>query len=298
MIKILDLRFLDSSETIGAFLLETSAGPVLFETGPHSTYATLSAELAKYNYTPEDVKHVFVTHIHLDHAGAAWAFAEKGAMIYMHPFGEKHLADPSKLLESARRIYKDKMDMLWGQLHPIAKTQIHTVEHSEEITVGDQTIKAWYTPGHAVHHVAWQIGGSLIGGDVTGVKINDGMIVPPCPPPDINVEDWLASIRLIRDLPLTEIYLTHFGRVTDIKAHLEKLEYILLDWAAWMKPHFDNEADPKMVTPKFQEYVAGQLAEAGLDKADIQRYEKANPPWMSVFGLMRYWKKAEERKNA
>ena len=103
----------------------------------------------------------------------------------------------------------------------------------------------WHTPGHAVHHIAWQIGDKLISGDVAGVRINLGFIVHPCPPTDINIEDWINSIKLIRKLNLSEIYLTHFGKITDIEYHLNRLENILLDWANWIKPHFEANADLK-----------------------------------------------------
>ena len=109
MIHILDLKFLDNDLTIAAFLVETSEGPILIETGPHSTFQQLSSEIQRVGFQVEDVKHVFLTHIHLDHAGAAWAFAEMGATIYVHPFGYKHLQNPVKLMESAKRIYQNQI---------------------------------------------------------------------------------------------------------------------------------------------------------------------------------------------
>ena len=119
---------------------------MLIETGPHSTFATLEANLSERGYRIADVKHVFITHIHLDHAGAAWAFAEQGATIYLHPFGYKHMKDPSRLIDSASRIYGDQMDRLWGQLKPIDEYRLQVVEHEEIITIGDCEIKAWHTP--------------------------------------------------------------------------------------------------------------------------------------------------------
>lgn len=291
MIKVLDLEFLGSTNTIGSFLIASSAGPILVETGPHSTYKTLERKLAAVGYTTQDIKHVFITHIHLDHAGAAWAFAEQGATIYLHPFGARHFVDTTKLAASAKRIYKDKMDFLWGQLRNTPEEQMYLAAHGEVIEIGDTKITAWHTPGHAVHHIAWQIGKSLIAGDVAGVKINDGIVVPPCPPPDINVEDWQNSIALIRQLDLEELYLAHYGKVTDIDAHLTALETILLDWAAWMKPHWEAGTAHAEIVPLFQAYTQGQLEAKGIKGEDLMRYEKANPSWMSVAGLMRYWKK-------
>lgn len=293
MIKVLDLHFLDKSDTIAAFLAETSAGPILFETGPYSTFSHLKAGLAAQGYQPEDIAHVFITHIHLDHAGAAWAMAEAGATIYLHPFGQAHMHDPSKLVASATRIYGDDMERLWSTMKGIPAAQLKTVEHEDTIKIGDTEITAWHTPGHAVHHIAWQVGSVLIAGDVAGVKIGAAPVVPPCPPPDINVEDWQASLNLIRQLPLQNIYLTHYGRIAgaNIPVHLDELEQELLDWAEWMKPHFEAGSDPKSITPEFMAWVQGRLIEKGVSASMLEIYENANPSWMSVAGLLRYWKK-------
>jgi len=294
MIKTIDLNFLGHQETIASYLIKTSEGPVLIETGPHSTLPVLRKGLEKNGFKLEDVKHVFLTHIHLDHAGSAWVFAEHGATIHLHPFGKRHMAHPEKLLASAKMIYKEDMDRLWGTLKPIPEEQLHTVEHNEIIRIGDLKLKALFTPGHAVHHIAWAMGKVLFTGDVAGVKIGDGIVVPPCPPPDINVEDWKASLKLIRQKRFETLYLTHFDKVTNPKEHLRELEGRLSNWANWIKPYFDQGADPKDVTPLFQEYVKKQLMAGGVSGETLEKYEGANPSWMSVAGLMRYWRKKLE----
>lgn len=295
MIDIIDLNFLDSKETIATFLVPSSDGYILFETGPYSTFPTLEKALNNRNISIEQVKHIFLTHIHFDHAGAAWAFAKTGATIYLHPSGKRHLHNPEKLYNSAKRIYQDKMEYLWGKMEGIPEEQLQTVAHERVLQIGDVTIKALHTPGHAVHHIAWKIGNEIITGDVGGVKINDGVVVPPCPPPDINVEDWQHSIRLLKAENPTAFYLTHFGKVTGTDAHLNKLETQLLDWANWMKPYFEEKVDHAEVTPKFQAYVREQLKSSGVQsEQELEKYEKANPSWMSVSGLMRYWKKRTE----
>ena len=126
---------------------------------------------------------------------------------------------------------------------------------------------------------------------MAGVRIDNGRIVPPCPPPDINVEDWRDSIRLLRELKPAALYLTHFGRYTDVEEHLEKLEERLLEWAGWMRPYFEAGADVKEITPKFEAFVGEQLKQAGITGEQLAKYGNANPPWMSVAGLLRYWKK-------
>ena len=271
--------------------METSAGPILIESGPHSTFETLKKGINDLGFKVSDIQHLFLSHIHFDHAGAAWAFAEQGATIYVHPFGAPHLSHPERLVESARRIYKDQMDSLWGAMNPIPKEQIISVKNEEEFTIGDTTMKAWHTPGHAVHHIAWQFGDEMMAGDVAGVKINGEMVVPPCPPPDINIEDWVASINILRSLNLKTIYISHFGKITNIETHLNELEEILWDWANWMKPHFEAGSSVPEIVPLFVEHVKNQMLEKGMSEAAVKQYEASNPSFMSVAGLMRYWKK-------
>jgi glyoxylase-like metal-dependent hydrolase (beta-lactamase superfamily II) len=291
MIRIIDLNFLGHEETIAAFLVETSEGPLLIETGPHSTWASMREGLKLVGYSPEDIRHVLLTHIHLDHAGAAWAFAQLGATIYVHPAGIPHLIDPSRLLESARRIYAEHMDRLWGELHPIPETSLKAVAHKEVLIFGDTSVHAWHTPGHAIHHIAWEIGEDMFCGDVAGVRIGEGPVVPPCPPPDIHVEDWQASIALLKYRKPERLWLTHYGAVDNPEKHLNELEARLLERAAWMKSHAEANRTTEELTPLFQAYSKKELEREGLDEEMLVRYENANPAWMSVAGLLRYWKK-------
>ncbi len=193
MVHIIDLKFQGSSESIAAFILESDIGPILFETGPYSTFHTLKIEIEKIGYTISDIKHVFISHIHFDHAGAAWKFAEHGASIYVHPAGLPHLNNPEKLWGSAVRIYGASMEKLWGVMEPISLDNLVPLMHLECLQLGGFEIKALHTPGHAVHHIAFSLNDMVFGGDVAGVCIGDGPVVPPCPPPDIHIEDWCAS---------------------------------------------------------------------------------------------------------
>lgn len=294
-IHILDLGFQDLENAIAVFVVEGPQGLALIETGPASTLPHLESALAQKGWQISDFQQVFLSHIHFDHAGAAWAFAEKGAHIYVHPKGLPHMAAPEKLYNSARMIYGDQMGALWGEMRPIPETQLTAPEHGSLITACGLQFRPWYTPGHAVHHIAWQVsdGGEtvLFTGDVAGVKIANGPVMPPCPPPDIHVEDWQASIQLMRELPVETLFLTHFGKITDKLTHLGELETRLLSWATWMRPYAEQQADPAAIVPAFQAFVQAQLLEAGLAHSDLQRYEAANPAFMSVAGLMRYWKK-------
>jgi len=299
-IHTLDLQFLGIERSIAVFVVEGPGGLALVECGPASTLPHLKAVLQENGWKMEDFKHIFLSHIHFDHAGAAWAFAAHSASIYVHPKGLPHLAQPEKLYNSARMIYGDDMDRLWGAMHPIPETQLYAPEHGEIIEAIGLQFRCWYTPGHAVHHIAWEVSSStaqstaesvVFTGDVGGVRMSSGPVMPPCPPPDIQVEDWQASIELLRNLPSNRLFLTHFGEIRDKNDHLDALEKRLLAWAAWIRPYAETDTAPESIVKRFQEFVHTELTLAGVPAEDLPRYEAANPAFMSVAGLMRYWKK-------
>lgn len=298
MIHTLDLRF-GRPRTIAAYLVETSAGPVLVETGPESTYPRLKEALAEHGVSPADLQAVFVSHIHLDHAGAAWRLVADGApVVYVHPRGAPHLVDPSRLWESASRIYGDQMEKLWGRSGPVPQDRVRAVEDGEEVAVGASRFLALDTPGHAGHHHAWVTDGVIFSGDVGGVRIGGGPVVPPFPPPEIHLERWKASLDRLRGLGAAEIRPTHFGAYADVAAHLDDLEDRMFRWAervlGWMREGLDEEA----MIPRFEELVAGELRAAGLDEEALAEYEIADPAWMSVPGLVRYWRKVHPERVA
>ncbi|HKK88885.1 MAG TPA: MBL fold metallo-hydrolase [Saprospiraceae bacterium] len=295
-LNIIDLQFLQSSQVIAAFLIQEGTRNILVETGPASTLKTLNEALSQYGLQPEDITDVLLTHIHFDHAGAAWYFASKGAHVYVHPLGYPHLSHPEKLLASARRIYKAKMDELWGDIHAIPEDKLTAIEDREELQLGTLKWIAHHTPGHAKHHIAWQLGDLLFTGDVAGVSLQGRAVVPPCPPPDIDLEDWDRSIQRIRELELQKLLLTHFGEVTDIEAHLSKLSDELQYWADWIREN-GIEKNPEIVIPEFVMMTEERLKKQGLEKYWIERYHKANPPEMSVTGLQRYWSKKKVKED-
>lgn len=293
-IEVLDLHFMNASDAIASFLIESKDGLILIESGPESTFKTLTKAITKAGHDWKDVKHVLLTHIHFDHAGAAWKFAENGAKIYVHPIGLPHLQNPERLWNSAKRIYKEEMEILWGEMQPIDENLLVPVKDGEQIAIGEHRFKVHYTPGHAVHHNSYQIGSAIFTGDVAGVHIHHGPVQPPCPPPDIDVGLWKLSIQKLKNLHPEVLYLTHYGMVANPQEHLTHLEKELEDWANWMKPHYDIGASPEVIIPDFMAYTKQKLLDAGVSRPDIARYERANPSWMSVTGLLRYWKLKEQ----
>lgn len=295
MIKVIDLQFHGIPNAVASFLLRTEDGPVLVETGPSSTLETLLQEIRKSGHHPEDIHHVFLTHIHLDHAGAAWWFAERRARIYLHPKGIKHMEDPSRLINSARLIYKDQMESLWGEIKPIPRSQMKEVEDMEVVQLGKTKIQALHTPGHAIHHISWKVDESLFTGDVAGIKIGDGPVMPPCPPPDIDLEAWNESIEKMMNSPVKNLFLTHYGMVNDKENHLADLKEILNQWANFIKLKWQQRYEVTLIVEEFQQYVHEQLRQKGINESGIQQYETANPSWMSVHGLIRYWEKKAQK---
>ncbi len=212
----LDLNFQGMPRSIAAYLVRRGDSVVLVECGPGSTVAALQAGLAQEGLQPRDVTHVLLTHIHLDHAGAAGWMAAQGALIHVHPVGAAHMLAPEKLLRSARRIYGDQMDTLWGDFLPVPQSKLHVVNDGEETVVGGLRFVAIDTPGHAEHHHAYLLDDLCFSGDVGGVRIPGyPYLRVPMPPPELHFEKWHASVRRLQALPMRRIAPTHFGIFDD-----------------------------------------------------------------------------------
>jgi glyoxylase-like metal-dependent hydrolase (beta-lactamase superfamily II) len=291
-VSVLDLQF-QTAGTVGAFLVRTSAGPVLVETGPESLFGHLEAAVNGQGFALEEIRHVFVTHIHLDHAGSAWRLARHGAQIHVHPAGAPHLADPGKLLGSARRIYGEDMERLWGRLEPIAPERITVLEDGQVVRFGDLALEAIHTPGHAIHHITYRLDDGLFTGDVGGIRIGAGPVIPPFPAPDIDLAAWVDSIARMRAAAPAVIYPTHFGIHGDGVAHFDSLEENIQRIAGWVRQQLVAGGKVEDMVPRFQAFMHDLLAGSGLPEAVIQDYETADPAFMSVYGLARYWRKKD-----
>ncbi|MEO8044034.1 MAG: MBL fold metallo-hydrolase [Spartobacteria bacterium] len=291
-IHVLDTRHAGRPGIIAVTALETADGIALFDTGADSTFANIAGSMRAAGFAPHDVHHVFLSHIHLDHAGAAWHFAELGATIHVHPRGARHLVDPARLMESATRIFGDDMQRLWGEMRPIGQENVKVTEDGEIIRAGEYDVRALATPGHASHHNVYQWNDHLFGGDVAGVQLDDGPPVPPFVPPELHVESWLESIERMRALPVAHLYLPHFGLVSgDLPAHFDALEERVRRWAGWFRDQLREGRSEAELIPDFAAYEAKDILESGAAEERLTDYELADPSFMAVTASIRYWQK-------
>lgn len=292
MIHIFDTRHLGRRGIIAATTLETNDGIALFDTGSAATFDNISKAMRAAGFAPNDVRHVFLSHIHLDHAGAAWCFAEQGATVHVHPRGARHLVDPSKLMESAARIFGDDMERLWGEMRPIAADKVKVTDDRAPVRVGQFDVHSLETPGHATHHNVYHWEDHLFGGDVAGVRLDDGPPVPPFVPPELHIESWLKSIERMRGLQVKRLYLPHFGLVEgDLGAHCDALAERVQRWANWFRDELRKGRSESDLIPDFAQYEARDIIESGAAQGRVADYETADPSFMAVTASIRYWQK-------
>jgi glyoxylase-like metal-dependent hydrolase (beta-lactamase superfamily II) len=289
---IFDTRQLGRSGIIAATALEVNEGIALFDTGPESTFDNVVVELRKLGLAPEDVHRVFLSHIHFDHAGAAWRFAELGATVYVHPRGAPHLVDPTKLIKSATRTFGEAMQSLWGRIAPVPAEHIRILEDNEVVRVPPFEVRAIATPGHASHHHVYHWDDTLFGGDIAGVRIGSGPPIPPFVPPELHIESWRDSIAKMRALDVRNLYLPHFGKVKgSIAEHLDALDERVARWAEWFRDKIPTGAHEEQLARQFAAIEHAELRARGATEDDVQGYEAADPSYMAVGASLRYWKK-------
>jgi glyoxylase-like metal-dependent hydrolase (beta-lactamase superfamily II) len=279
---LIDLRHLGRSRVIASYLLAGDE-PALVDCGPTSCLAGLEAGLAGQGLGVEDLRHLLLTHIHLDHAGAAGALVRRNPELQVHvsEIGAPHLVDPSRMEASARRLYAEDFDRLWGELVPVPEETVHIVG-------GDVLgLAAWPTPGHASHHVSYlSDDGTCYSGDVTGVVIAPStLIAPVCPPPDIDLEGWERSLDSIAERNPERLCLPHFGVVEEPAGHIERTRERLRTWAERVRGGASEE--------EFVRAVEEEL-EAATDPETAAAYTQAGPLWQSYAGLVRYFAKKGE----
>ena len=291
-VHVFDTRQLGRPGIIAATALETPDGLTLFDTGPESTFDNIAAELRARGFASADVRHVFLSHIHFDHAGAAWRFAEQDATVYVHENGAPHLTDPARLIESATRIFGDQMQTLWGRIGPVPKQNVRVLDDGEVVRLGATEVRAIETAGHASHHHVYHWDDNLFGGDVAGVRIGGGPPIPPFVPPELDVDEWERSIDKMRALNASTLYLPHFGRVADsLSSHLDALQERVRRYATWFRDRMRAGETEKQMVPAFAEYEAQDLHAGGASDEEAADYERADPSYMAVTATTRYWRK-------
>ena len=291
-IHVLDTRQLGRAGIIAATALETNEGLALFDTGPESTFDNVVVDLTKVGFSPRDVRHVFLSHIHFDHAGAAWRWAELGATVYVHPRGASHLVDPTKLVASAQRIFADDMERLWGRIAPVPADRVRVLEDNEVVRLEPFEIRAIATPGHASHHHVYQWNDNVFGGDIAGVRIGHGPPIPPFVPPELHIETWRESLTKIRALNATNLYLPHFGKVNvPVAEHIDALDQKVARWSEWFRNRIRAGATEEQLKSEFAEFEYAELRAGGATAEDAGDYETADPSYMAVGAAVRYWNK-------
>jgi glyoxylase-like metal-dependent hydrolase (beta-lactamase superfamily II) len=290
---LLDLDFQGFSGAVAAYLLVDGDDLTLVETGPGSTLGALRAGLARLGYATEQLTRILVTHIHLDHAGAAGTLMREAprARFLVHPLGAAHMVDPSKLISSATRIYGAEMDRLWGAFEPVPRERLDVLEDGERIRCGGRTLVALHTPGHAVHHLAFHEpeSGVLLTGDVAGVRLGHVPYVrPPTPPPDVDLDAWRVSVARMRAADPRRLLLTHFGAFDDAAWHLDELLARLYSWAGWIEARLESEPSAEAVIAALHRRADDEVRRAGGDALLARGYELATPAHMTVTGVGRW----------
>jgi glyoxylase-like metal-dependent hydrolase (beta-lactamase superfamily II) len=294
-IRFLDLRFQGAPQVVAAAVLEDADRVALIDPGPSSTLDELNEQLALGGLTLADVEAIVLTHIHLDHAGATGTILREHPRIkvYVHERGAPHLINPEKLLNSATRLYGDRMQKLWGMFEPVPEANIRALKGGETVEAGGHTLQTAYTPGHASHHLAYYDAPSRIAfvGDVAGVSLPPAhVIVPPCPPPDIDVEAWETSVEKILAWQPDAIFLTHFGLKSNPSIHLAELMERLRGWARFVKDLMASEPNEDARRATFTRQAQLEMRRS-LSDPEAFRYTHAITLSQSYDGLERYWKK-------
>ena len=291
-IRFADLDFQGLHRIIATATLQGSDGLTIVDPGPSSTLASLKRHLASIGASVADVTALFITHIHLDHAGASGTLLRENPRIkvYVHEIGAPHMVDPSRLLASAGRLYGDGMDRLWGEVAPVPAAALVTLKGGERINAGGRTWDVAYTPGHASHHVSYfsADAGIAFVGDTAGVQVvPGGFVLPPTPPPDIDLPAWSRSLDVIEQWRPETLFLTHFGpsgqtgsHLSELRDHLQLVERLARDVIAATSDEAAREA-------QFIDAIRREIGRRATAD-DLRIYEMAGRFDLNWRGIARY----------
>jgi glyoxylase-like metal-dependent hydrolase (beta-lactamase superfamily II) len=290
-----DLNFQQVPRIIATAVLHGPGGVALVDPGPSSALPALRRQLSEAGMAIRDVTMLLLTHIHLDHAGASGTLVREHPelQVYVHQAGAPHLVNPEKLLASATRLWGDEMEALWGEVLPVPSERLTVLRGGEQLRAGGRRLDVEHTPGHASHHVSYFCAESGLAfvGDTAGVRLSpEEYVMPPTPPPDIDIEQWHASLAKIEAWRPDTLFLTHFGPSATTGPHLAALRANLELASNLVRASLGREGNDEdreaWFVDEFRQLLARVLApqEAGA-------YEIANRLDLSWRGLARYWRK-------
>ena len=319
-VDYVDLRFLGRPGIIATAILHGPRGIALVDPGPSTSLENLREELQRKGFTIADVGQLLLTHIHLDHAGATGSLVRENPAIdvFVHERGAPHMANPQRLLESAGRLYGQDMAPLWGEFLPVPAERLRVLKGGETISAGGRELQVAYTPGHASHHVAYFDRSSRVAfvGDTAGIRLRSrsddsanfgetspelqrrrvrqtggGYVMPPTPPPDIDLEAWRESEARILAWDPDTLFLTHFGPFHGARLQFQQLRDNIEDWNRIVRRLLaDDSRDESQRQEAFVEEASRELRRAVGD-AEAEHYGRAGRLDYSWQGLSRYWRK-------
>ena len=294
-LSYLDLNFYGVKGVIASVILHGPGGAAIIDPGPSSTLPALRAALDRAGIPLADVRTILLTHIHLDHAGATGTLVgENPALrVYVHEKGAPHMVDPAKLLASAARLWGDEMDRLWGEMRPVPAEKLMILQGGERLAAGGRDLDVAYTPGHASHHVSYFSADTGIAfvGDTAGVRLQKGRIImPPTPPPDIDLEAWRDSLARIAQWQPSTVFITHFGPYAPVAAHLTEMADHLELTSGLVKTSLARAGTDEERDAWFTDEIRRELRRR-MTESEAQAYEVAGRFDLSWRGLARYWRK-------
>jgi glyoxylase-like metal-dependent hydrolase (beta-lactamase superfamily II) len=293
---LIDIEYLGRPSAIASCILETDDGLAVIDPGPRSSLDGLFRGMERDGLPPSDIRHILLTHIHLDHAGATGELVRRDPRIsvYVHQRGARHVIDPSKLMASALRIYGDSLDRLFGEVLPLPAANVRVLVGGESVVVGGRTFRVEYTPGHAAHHISWldEATGTAFVGDTAGERFAPSQFVlPVAPPPDIDLDAWRETTVLLKSWQAASLVVTHFGAYPDSTRHLDEHLARLEQWADAVRRSLAEDGSDAERAGRFADRI-GEEIRRELTEDQARHYVSGGlrDTWA---GLARYWRKRD-----
>jgi len=291
----IDLNWTGRPQSIASLLIESAGARALIDPGPESTLQTLRSELRGRGLDFSSLDALLLTHIHLDHAGATGSLVRENPnlRVYVHEFGATHMADPSRLLASAGRLYGGDLKPLYGECAPVPHRHLLPLDGGEQIRIGDLQLDVFYTPGHASHHVTYwdAVSRTAFVGDTAGIRVEGKpYLLPATPPPDIDIELWNQSLDTIAAWQPERLFLTHFGFIENSSEHIQLYRERLREWAELTQSLLESGDELEVAERKFAEAIADDVRKM-LPPDAAELYIFNGGLGLSWRGLVRYARK-------